>query len=342
MTRDIRQLHARSGRFVATVLMCAAMPCAAAEAAADEADKWLTIVPKYFEPTKDEPRGGLGFSYKIDKTLSTPAAKQDLSANAFHLLDLDLKAEGNVAFNSRRNPSDFLKSGLELNYRYQHSSVPRLGGPGSKCDPKDPATVKECIREAQASKDADAIGLFAGFVGSLESDQRFDKRNATYGGHITIVYRPAPDAFINQSNILDWPFRLTRGVSGHPLGFKPSPDAFPKLRLAVERVKPKKDPDRQAVLGTLDEYDRGNVEVALTSPVATIKGRQVKFEGSWRYFKELEADPAIKRAGLDRFRYAAMTLRLDAGWQVTYASGKLPLDRESDKVWELGYHIDFP
>ena len=102
---------------------------------------------------------------------------------------------------------------------------------------------------------------------------------------------------------------------------------------------PTNDKDRAAILRTEEDYNRANVEIAMTSPVGTLQGKQVKFEWSWRYFKEIGAEDAIKAAGLDRFRYSAATLRHDAGWQLTYSSGKLPLNRQSDKVWELGYRF---
>ena len=75
--------------------------------------------------------------------------------------------------------------------------------------------------------------------------------------------------------------------------------------------------------------------------MAIIDGKQVKFECSWRYFKEIDADDAIKAAGLDQFHYFAASLVHDSGWLLTYASGKLPLDRQNDQVWELGYRFKF-
>lgn len=300
-------------------------------------NKGITIVPKYFEPSSGASNGGLGFSYKIDKTIATSSDQQGLS-KAFNL---EFKAEGNVAFNSDINPTDFLKTGLDLNYVYNYASAVTIGSPGSGCDPADPATVKKCEEEAQHSKTGDAYAIFAGLIGSIESDQKFDKRNIAFGAHITSVYRPAPGAFVNQANFFDWPFRLTRVLTSHPMGFDASPDAFPKLILALERIKPMNDKDRTAILGTTQDYNRANMEIAMTSPVGMMQGKQVKFEWSWRYFKEVGANGAIKAAGLDHFRYSAATLKHDSGWQLTYASGKLPLDRQNDKMWELGYKIKF-
>lgn len=324
----------------AFVALCGFVSFTAHAADAPVSDgKGIVITPKYFEPGSGAERGGMGFSYKIDRTIATPVAQQELSKESFHMLNLDFKAEGNVAFNRDINPSDFLKTGLDANYVYQYASAVTIGGPGSGCDPTDPSTVEACKREALSSKTGGAVAVFAGLIASLESDQKFEKRNETFGAHLTTVYRPALGSFANQANPLDWPFRLTRALTGHPMGFAPSPDAFPKLRLAVERVKPSQDKDRAAVLGETPDYNRANVEIAMTSPAGVVQGKVVKFEWSWRYFKEIAPDPAIAAAGLDSYRYSAASLRLDSGWQLTYATGKLPLGRQSEAVWELGYRI---
>lgn len=316
-----------------------ASACAAEELAQE--GKGIVLTPKYFEPSSGAERGGIGFSYKLDKTIATPVARQELSPQSFHTLNVDFKAEGNVAFNRDINPSDFLKTGLDANYVYSYSGVVQQGGPGSGCDPTNPDTVKACEEEAKRSTTGDAVALFAGLIASLESDQKFEKRNETFGAHLTTVYRPAPGSFVNQANPLDWLFRLTRGFTSHPLGFAPSPDAFPKLRLAVERVKPSKDKDREAILGNTEDYNRANMEIAMSTPAGKVQGKAVKFEWSWRYFKEMSAQPAIEAAGLDQYRYSAASLSLDSGWQITYSTGKLPLGREKDAVWELGYKVKF-
>ncbi|TFW05582.1 hypothetical protein E4K72_11115 [Oxalobacteraceae bacterium OM1] len=301
----------------------------------------IRVVPKYFQPSSGNGPGSLGFSYAVRKAIATPDAQQDISPTAYRLYKLDFKADGNVAFNRDVNPADFLKTGLELNALYQHSTPVLIGAPGSGCVPTDPATAAACREEAKRSTSGDSTTLLSGLIASYETNRKFDKKNWTYGAHLTPLYRPAPDSPLNRLNPLDWPFRLLRPLFHHPLGAAASPDAFPKFRIAVERVKPKDDQDRAAILGSADDYNRGNVEVVFTTPVAFIKNQQVKFDFGWRYFREIHPDARIRAAGLDRSRYTASTLRLDSGWQLTYASGRLPLDRANEKAWELGYRIQF-
>lgn len=327
-------------RLAATIVgLLIGLSCARAEEQEKPADhkNVFDLEPKYFQPTAEGTQGGLGFSYNIDYNLARPYAAGD--GTQYRTLSLDFTAEGNVAFNSSINPSDFLKTGVDFNYELAYASAQRVS-PDCFPLPQDDAKLQQCLDEARRSKTGSALHLWLGLIGTLESDQKFDKRQGTYGGQFTIRYRPADASLANTLNPLDWPFLLLRRASGHERTTA-SPDAFPTIRLALERVNPAKDPDREAILGNKEDYNRGNFELAMSTPAAKLQGKQVKFEWSWRYFKELSPDPAIRAAGLDRFQYSALSLRLDAGWRLTYARGRLPLDRQSDKVWELGYQVSF-
>lgn len=317
---------------VAGVFACT-MQCLAQDADAEKGG--ITVEPKYFEPAKGG-QGGIGFAYKVAQNLGRPYASGD--ETSFRVLNLDFKAEGNVAFNPDINPTDFLKTGLDFNLELSRAEAQQLG-PDCDLTKVSGPELDRCLEEARRSASGAALRVQIGAIGSLESDQQFDKRAWTYGGHITARYRPAANSLVNQLNPLDWPFRLTRKLTKHPDSGAIA-DAFPTVRLALERVTPQKDTAREAVLGRKDEYNRANLEVAMSTAAAMVKGQAVKFEWSWRYFKELNAEQSIKDAGLDRFLYAAASLRLDSGWRLTHARGRLPLDRQSDKVWELGYKVD--
>lgn len=327
----------RSGLVLLAVLAIATCARAQEQEKAADHKNVFDVEPKYFEPTAAGGQGGLGFSYKIDQNLARPYSAAD--GTNYRLLNLDFTAEGNVAFNSSINPTDFLKTGLDLNYEFAYATAQRVS-PDCFPLPASKEKLQQCLDEARRSKTGSALHLWLGLIGTLESDQKFDKHQGTYGGHFTIRYRPADGSLANTLNPLDWPFLLLRQATGHERTTA-SPDAFPTLRFATERVSPVKDPDREAILGNKDDYNRANFELAMSTPAAKLQGKQVKFEWSWRYFKEFGATQAIHDAGLDRFQYSALSLRLDAGWRLTYARGRLPLDRQSDKVWELGYQVNF-
>ena len=297
----------------------------------------LQLEPKYFEPTSGDSQGGLGFGYSLNYSipaLSTKPPAKPRIESAFSAVSVDFQARGNVALNQDINPSDFLKTGLDFSYQSSRVSRGELD-PG--CDLTNPDSVERCMAAAMSG-----LRIDAAFTASLESDQKFDKQAKAYGGKVTMAYVPAPRSAWNSWNPLDWPFRLTRALTGYDSAPRAEPNAFPRLLLALERVSPDKDPEREAVLGHKADYDRVNLELALRTPAARFQKSTVSFEWSWRYFQELGPDEAIKAAHLDHFRYSALSLSLDAGWRLTYATGRLPFDRQSDKVWELGYQVKLP
>jgi len=298
----------------------------------------LQIEPKYFEPTSGDRPGGLGFGYSISYSIPALSAKKGPAKpqieSEFSTVGVDFQARGNVALNQDINPSDFLKTGFD--FSYQSSRVFR-GEVAPDCDLTNPDTVEQCAAAVMSGMRIDAA-----FTASLESDQKFDKQAKAYGGKVAMAYVPAPRSAWNTWNPLDWPFRLTRAVTGYDSAPRAEPNAFPRFLLALERVSPDKDPEREAVLGRKEDYNRLNLEMALSAPAARFQKATVTFEWSWRYFQELSADESIKAAHLDHFRYSALSLRLDAGWRLTYATGRLPLDSQSDKVWELGYQVKLP
>lgn len=306
----------------------------------------IQIEPKYFEPASGTTPGGLGFSYSINvaipglgdkkppaKKPAVPTAKPGIESE-FSATTLDFQARGNVALNRDINPSDFLKTGLDL--AHVSSRVVR-GELDAGCDMSRPETVEACMNAAMSG-----LRYEAALTASLETDQKFDKQAKAYGGAFMVAYVPAQKSLLNRLNVLDWPFRLLRSASGHLTGSRAEPHSFPRLRLALERVKPDKDPEREALLGNKEDFDRVNLELAMSAPAAVLKGQQISFDWSLRYFEELDAPGVIKAAKLDHSRYSAVSLRLDAGWRLTYATGRLPFDRQSDKVWELGYQVKLP
>lgn len=307
----------------------------------------LQLEPMYFEPTSGDRHGGLGFGYSINYSIPAlsarkpPAKKPALRdpskariESEFSTVGVDFQARGNVALNQDINPADFLKTGLD--FSYQSSRVFR-GEVEPGCDMTNPDTVEQCMAAVMSGMRIDAA-----FTGSLESDQKFDKQAKAYGGKVTVAYVPAPRSAWSTWNPFDWPFRLTRAATGYDSAPRAEPNAFPRFLLAFERVSPDKDPEREAVLGRKEAYNRVNLEMALRVPAARFQKSSVTFEWSWRYYQELNADEAIKAATLDHFRYSSLSLGLDAGWRLTYATGRLPLDRQSDQVWELGYQVKLP
>ena len=49
----------------------------------------------------------------------------------------------------------------------------------------------------------------------------------------------------------------------------------------------------------------------------------------------------VKNADLDTQKFYALSVEFPQGWSLTYTGGKLPLDVEDTRVWQLGYSFHF-
>ena len=71
------------------------------------------------------------------------------------------------------------------------------------------------------------------------------------------------------------------------------------------------------------------------------RGEQLYFSAGFRWFHELNASRAIKTAGLDHTDFLVLKLDLPYRFNLSYATGKLPLDTDSDQTYALGWSLQF-
>jgi hypothetical protein len=150
------------------------------------------------------------------------------------------------------------------------------------------------------------LGTFAGgaFI-KYETDQSFDNKQAVYG---------------------------LQGTYGK-LGVVGEYDFF-SLDTNFGRVTPKDDAVRKAVIGNLDPYYRMDFELLYKYPL--VLGPIQDFEYNYRYFRESSAPSAIVTAGLHRQQLSSIRFGLKNDLFIGYSSGKLPIDRKSDKTLQIG------
>ena len=149
-------------------------------------------------------------------------------------------------------------------------------------------------------------GLFAKY----EADQSFDNRQPVYGLRVTTA-----KLGLFHGNNLD----------------------FIALDVNLGRVNPSKDLERQAALGTdtLDQYYRWDLEFLYIYPLASRHIDRIEF--NYRYYRENDAPAAIRAATLDQHKLYTLHFGLKNDLFVAYSKGKLPFDRTSDKIFELGW-----
>ena len=113
------------------------------------------------------------------------------------------------------------------------------------------------------------------------------------------------------------------------------------MLVGLEQIDPAKNTDRLAVDPAGSTYGRWRGELTMKTKVARVGANDVWAFGSYRLFREISPSPAIRSAGLDRSEYWAVGLEMENGLGVTYAKGKMPFDRQSEQVFDIGYKFNF-
>src|SRR6185369_494825 len=110
---------------------------------------------------------------------------------------------------------------------------------------------------------------------ALESDQKFDRKQWTYGVRAAFEVKAWNDASaLAKFNLLDYPFAATRALTGYEEGcnggagcFKPRGTAWPSILVGLDRVQAADDAPRSQA-GATDDYDRLRLEASFRTPVA--------------------------------------------------------------------------
>jgi hypothetical protein len=177
--------------------------------------------------------------------------------------------------------------------------------------------------------------------GGLETDQEFKNRQYVYGGKLGLVFRDwRPQSNVGYFNVLDYPFAAIRSLINNE-EFRPSGRTFPSVVVGLDQVDPSENKARLAVDSDEGAYGRARVEVAFKTPVYNWKTDHLYFSAVYRHFHELGASRAIRNASLDQFNFFVAKVDLPFHFNVSYSAGKLPLDRQTDHVYALGWNLNF-
>ena len=312
---------------------------------------------KTFESQNDG-EAALGFSYDYRKSLQ----QQDLPCArtaCIRGLDLELAADGNVAANADRNPHDLLQTALSFALFQSTGGVSEATAEQQR---RFRALRNEFIEaEGDSAAEEDAVRAIESLVrpllssqlywelaanAALESDQRFDRRQWTYGVRAMVELKAWNDASaFARFNLLDYPFAAVRALSGYESGcgsgggcFRPRGTAWPALLVGLDRVQAADDAPR-AQAGATGDYDRLRVEASFRTPIARYAQDELFVSVSYRYYRELGASATVRAANLDSFSYFTVALGGGDGLYVSYTEGRLPFDFVDDAVFELGYQF---
>jgi len=314
----------------------------------------------------------LGVRYKFRKQLAEPIAlgKKERSG-----LVLSFASRGTVAVDADDNPEDLLETSLDLSLfgtrlvgHDAFSDLEARARAGDADAKKQVGTlrVKAATLEASltpkygshplaASVDPEYLKFIADnpeaklvrrdlwtwhvdLHTALESNQRFTDRQFAFGlqaGGQFWSDREQTNAF----NLFEYPFVLTRWLTGD----EPPPEAkavgWPTLQAAIEIVDPVDD-DVRAAVGEEDPFWRARLDIGTTSRFGTLGGRVLKASLDWRLWYELDAPDAIEDIDQDHFEWFQFALTDDkSGVFASYAAGRLPFDVDDSSVFSLGWKI---
>lgn len=174
---------------------------------------------------------------------------------------------------------------------------------------RNPLNYIDAIVDARILRNSPSGTFIGGAFLRYETDQSMDNRQSEYGVRGTYT-------------------RLHTVRENDTLG----------IDLKFGQVDPKEDELRQAALGTasLDTFYRWDAEFLYMLPISS-DGTVRDFEFNYRYYLENSAPAAIKAADLDTHRMATFRLGLKGGLFIAYSTGTLPFDRESDRIYAIGF-----
>ncbi|WP_308366705.1 MULTISPECIES: hypothetical protein [unclassified Microbulbifer] len=255
---------------------------------------------------------------------------------------LDFSASGTYSFDDEVRSQDLMEFGFD--YRLftlgdcyadpvvsggapvdiQPGQVPAGSGPENRCP--------------WGSWDIDANMAY-------ETDQDFDDANTVFSlSAIGELPSGSDNEVLRQFYyLLDFVPGIIRSATDYQSGgeFTVGNHFQPVISLSAGEVNPKRDTERETLLGELEPYYRLTGEISITTPIAQIDGQPVVLAYDYRYFREVDADERIVDANRHRSRLLQFSLRMPSdnnrGYAfIGYASGKLPFG-EDDKILEVGW-----
>ena len=267
-----------------------------------------------------------------------------------------LNSKGNIAFNKKLNPTDFLDT--KLSFKYFQS----WGGINFKLSEEEvhqgilrllpilmSYTDMNDLKKSQEWEDLVNIFklknsyLFSINVnGGLESNQDFSKTQYAYGSNIGLSAKSwESDNLLSKLNIFDYPFALIRLITNTDNKLLPDGATLPVIMFGLDYVVPQNDTIREDIDPDLSPFFRIKFEAGFRTVLAKAFNQTVYFNAVYKYFNELAPSKEIKQANLAKNNYIALSLTSDKGFFVSYSYGRLPFDRTNDSVYQLGFNYKF-
>ena len=306
-----------------------------------------------FKTFQYDSASAIGLAYSYQKAIKT--SYMDSSAASASGLNFSMHTNGNVVFVKRYNPNDFLKSGISISYFNSNGGAVEMTNELSDSKTKIEKKLSE-INDIDSLNNSPlwknylklvtqhlTTQIFFDFSlqANLESNQDFSMKNYAYGASLGVDIKAwNRNSTLAQLNILDWPFAITRWLTGTDDNIYPVGSSIPTFLFNISYVDPSSDPLRKS-LNETKKYPRLGFEGAFKTLVSNSFGGSLFVSADLRYFKEFNASSVIKNLGLNDSFYFAVELKQENGLFVSYTTGSLPYDLRTDDVYAIGFNYGF-
>ena len=312
--------------------------------------------PKFFHaPDGASDDAVLGLEYHYQKSIANRVF--DESWKNPMGISLAFEAQGDVAVEAKKNPNNLLETSAQL---HLFQGIGGIDPTYSNSDAARAEFQRELMQNIQDKEFASGRGhaynamarkltehmtpqLFWDLAGhaTLEADQQFHDKQWAYGGKLSFAFRDwRAQSAAGWFNVFDYPFAAIRWIVEKE-DFQPSGRVFPSVVLGLDLVDGSDNGARIAIDPDTDAFPRGRAELAFKTRALRWQERPLYFSAAYRYFQEFSASSAIKAADLDRSEYFVMRMDLPYRFNLSYATGKLPLDQDNDQVYAIGWALNF-
>jgi len=312
--------------------------------------------PKFFHaPDGASDDAVLGLEYHYQKSIANRVF--DESWKNPMGISLAFEAQGDIAVEAKKNPNNLLETSAQLHI---FQGIGGIDPTYSNSDAARAEFQRELMQNIQDKEFASGRGqaynamarkltehmtpqLFWDLAGhaTLEADQQFHDKQWAYGGKLSFALRDwRARSTAGWFNVFDYPFAAIRWIVEKE-DFQPSGRVFPSVVLGLDLVDGSDNDTRIAIDPDTDAFPRGRAELAFKTRALRWQERPLYFSAAYRYFQEFSASSAIKAADLDRSEYFVMRMDLPYRFNLSYATGKLPLDQDNDQVYAIGWALNF-
>lgn len=277
----------------------------------------------------------IGLTYNIDydfykSVLSESVAWRKQSSFAF-------QAEGTIVNDSSKNPRNFLETKLSAFNAYTTNIPQQSKDFADKLTDAALNAAQACAGAGASNTEKCKLAKEAPYV-MLDSTSVFLKAYQRYEFGLNAGYE-TDQAFKAKQSALgvfafgqyeDW------GNNSWIAGL----NVTPSFHFAVDKVNPNNETPRVKA-GDTSDYYRFSGEISLWMPIGTYFDKNLVLTVNYRNYQELNPSAIVKNAHLNSYNLRTFSLTSPTGLFITYSSGRLPFEMQTDDVVELGWKTYF-